>query len=138
MKPKEIHDPVKVDQHIEQYSEEFQSLINTIRKSILGLDSDIAEHIKWKSPAFYYTGKMASSDPKTYPRDLLVLHLRHENILLIFPTGSKVIDTTGIMEGRYEDGRRMVPIKDLKDFQNKESKLHTVIKTWVSVSAQNT
>jgi len=132
MNSKEIHDPVKVNRHIEQYSEEFQSLINTIRESLLNLNPHIVEHIKWNSPAFFYTGPMAASDPKTYSRDLLVLHLRNENILLIFPTGSKVTDTTGIMEGSYQDGRRMIPIKDMKDFHNKESKLHTVIKAWIS------
>jgi len=39
MNSKEIHDPVKVNRHIEQYSEEFQSLINTIRGKLTKLES---------------------------------------------------------------------------------------------------
>lgn len=107
-------------------------LLEAIRQTILGIDKSIGEQIKWNAPSFYYTGEMKPFDPKEYKRDIVVFNLRkQEYVLLIFPTGAKIKDTSGILEGDYTDGRRMIKIADMKDLKSKEKNLQKVIKSWL-------
>ncbi len=109
-------------------------VMQALREAILEADPKVAEHIKWNSPAFYYNGEMAPFDPKEYKRDIVVYNVRKPGeILLIFPTGSKVNDTSGILEGNYTDGRRMVTIKSMEDLNSKKGSLQTVIKQWIEL-----
>jgi len=63
---------------------------------------------------FFYSGEMKPFDPKKYKRDLAVLNIDKE-IMLVSPTGASINDTTGVLEGTYTDGRRLVYFKDLED-----------------------
>jgi len=54
-----------------------QLAIEYLRQVILSIDSEIAEHIKWNSPAFFFSGEMKPFDPKEYKRDILVMNLRN-------------------------------------------------------------
>jgi hypothetical protein len=63
---------------------------------------------------FYYTGDIAPFDPKEYKRDIVVMHLRKQNhVLLIFPTGEKISDLQKLFENNPTDGRRMVVLHSL-------------------------
>ena len=42
-------------------------------------------------------------------------------------------DTSGLLEGDYKDGRRIIMFKDLKDVKAKEKALQQVIKTWLKL-----
>lgn len=107
--------------------------ITYLRKIILDTDLEIAEHIKWNSVSFYYSGDMKLFDPKEYKRDLLVLNVhRKEGILVVFPTGDRIHDTFGLLEGNYSDGRKMAKIKDLEDAKTKKEALQNAIKNWIS------
>ena len=53
--------------------------------------------------------------------------------MLVFPSGAKVNDTSGLLEGDYKDGRRIVIFKDLKDVKAKEKFLRQVIKDWLKL-----
>jgi hypothetical protein len=57
-------DSALVSQHISQLPGNIQPAVEYLRRSILSIDDQIAEHIKWNSPAFYYKGEMKASDPK--------------------------------------------------------------------------
>ena len=103
-------------------------IIETIRKIILSTDKEIAEHIKWNNPSFYYTGEMKPIDPKEYKRDLIAMNLYKGRIMLVFPSGVKVNDTSGLLEGDYKDGRRLAIFTDMKDVKAKEKNLQAVIK----------
>src|SRR5690606_784847 len=102
-----------------------------VREAILETDTEVGEHIKWNSPAFYYTGDMKPFDPKEYKRDIVVYNVRKGSILLVFPTGAVIEDITGILEGSYTDGRRMVTLKSMAEFESKKEALQKVIKLWL-------
>ncbi len=108
------------------------SLVEAIRRVILSADKTVGEQIKWNAPAFFYTGEMKAFDPKEYKRDIVVMNLRQKGyILLIFPTGATIKDTSGLLEGDYEDGRRMVKIIDKADLKKKEKGLLKIIQTFL-------
>lgn len=124
----------QVTQHIAKMTPQVAQTMQAIREVILETSPEIGEHIKWNSPAFYYTGEMKAFDAKEYKRDLVVYNLRKNgSIMLVFPTGATINDTTGILEGNYTDGRRMVTVTDITDLQNKKQALQTVIKQWLDL-----
>ncbi len=126
-------DREQVDQHIAKLSPHIQSAIQYLRQVMLSIDNEIAEHIKWNSPAFYYSGEIKAFDPKQYKRDILVMNLRKDKIMCVMPTGMNIKTNVDILEGDYADGRRMIYFKDLEDIQQKESKLRATIKEWLSL-----
>ncbi|MHA4844325.1 DUF1801 domain-containing protein [Flavitalea antarctica] len=117
---------------IEKLDSPLGKLVQKIRKAILETDPAIAEQVKWNSPAFYYTGDIKPFDPKEYKRDIVVINLHRGNPLLIFPTGATITDTTGLLEGNYSDGRRIVTVKDEKDFESKKDALQITIRQWLT------
>jgi hypothetical protein len=128
-----LSDTEQVTQFIQQSKHPLADVMQALREIILDTDTEIGEHIKWNAPAFYYNGEMANFDAKEYKRDLVVYNIRKEDsILLIFPTGAVIDDTTGILEGSYTDGRRMVTIKNMDDLNAKKVGLQTAIKDWLS------
>jgi hypothetical protein len=64
---------------------------------MLPIDENIAEHIKWNSPAFYYSGEMKNFDTKEYKRDILVMNLRKDKITCVLPTGMNIKQLTKIL-----------------------------------------
>lgn len=127
-----LSDTEQVTQFIQQSKHPLADVMQALREIILETDTEISEHIKWNAPAFYYNGTMSDFDAKEYKRDLVVYNIRKEDsILLIFPTGAVIDDTTAILEGKYADGRRMVTIKNMDDFNAKKEALRAVIKDWL-------
>ena len=132
-KSKDINDPAAVTAYIKTLEPALAELIEEIRRIILSSDKKIGEQIKWNSPAFFYTGDMKPFDPKEYKRDLVVINIRKGYALLVFPTGATVKDSTGLLEGTYTDGRRMITLKDLPDVKTKSKGLQKVIKDWLKL-----
>lgn len=128
-----LSDQEQVSQHIAKLEPELSKIIETIRQIILGTDNEIEERIKWNNPSFYYTGEMKPFDPKEYKREIVVLNLHKNRIMLVFPSGAKVNDTSGLLEGDYIDGRRLVTFKDMADVNFKEHQLRSVIKQWLTL-----
>lgn len=131
-KDKDISNPAEVSAHITKLPPDIIPIIEYIRKTILATDPVIGERIKWNNPSFFYTGELPPFDPKTYKRELIVMNLHKGRVMLVFPSGAKVNDTTGFLEGDYKDGRRTVVFKDLADVQARKEQLQTVIKVWLS------
>jgi hypothetical protein len=125
-------DSQKVTDYINSTDVQFKSTIELLRKIFLNSDTEIAEHIKWNSPSFYYNGAMKDFDAKEYKRDLAVLNLHRGKLLIVFPTGNKIDRQTGLIGKDYPDGRRIVEIKDLEDAQNKTEALTKGIKDWIA------
>jgi hypothetical protein len=130
---KDINDPQSVTDFINKLDLPFAELVETIRQLILSTSPDIAEQIKWNSPSFFYSGDMKPFDPKAYKRDIIVLNIRKNVALLIFPTGAIINDTTKILEGNYADGRRMVTFKTLDEVKAKADGLRKVIRQWLAL-----
>ena len=61
------------------------------------------------------------------------MNLFKGRIMLVFPSGAKLIDKSGLLEGDYKDGRRITVFKDLNDFKEKEKALRKVIKDWLKL-----
>ena len=124
-------DVKEVESFIKKLDAEIAGTVQQIRKTILGAHADVGERIKWNHPSFYYTGEMKPFDPKEYKREIAVFNLHKGRIMLVMPSGAKAGDTTGLLEGDYKDGRRIITFKDGDDFKLKEKALKTVIQKWV-------
>lgn len=129
---KDIHDPKSVTEFIQKLKPEIGKIIETIRQFILNTDNAVGEQIKWNSPSFFYQGEMKPFNPKEYKRDIVVLNIRKGTALPVFPTGATIKDTSGILEGNYEDGRRMVTLKNMEEVKTKGKNLQKLIQEWLN------
>src|SRR6185436_12340233 len=132
-KTTKLTDSEQVTEHIKKLGPGLGKIIQTLREIILDTDKEIGERIKWNNPSFYYTGEMKPFDPKEYKREIVVFNLYKGRIMLVFPSGAKVNDETGLLEGDYKDGRRITIVKDMKDMNSKEKALQKVIKKWLKL-----
>ena len=128
-----LSDEEQVTAHIQKLDPALGDIIQAIRDIILSTDKEIGEQIKWNNPSFYYTGEMKPFDPKEYKRDMIVMNLHKGRIMLVFPSGAKVNDSTGFLEGDYKDGRRTAVFKDIEDVKSKTETLQAVIKDWLKL-----
>lgn len=130
-KPLTLPESEQVTAHIRKLDPSLAETVETLRQIILSADNEVGEQIKWNSPSFYYTGEMKPFDPKEYKRDIVVMNLHKGNIMLVFPTGASIKDTTGLLEGDYKDGRRLIKFRDLDDVNAKSRSLQKIIKDWL-------
>lgn len=128
-----LTDSEQVTQHIQQLTPSIQPAVEYLRQVMLSINKEIGEHIKWNSPAFYYSGEMQEFSAKEYKRDILVMNLRKDKIMCVLPTGMSIKKNTDILEGDYTDGRRMIHFTDLQDIKKKEPQLKKAIKEWLSL-----
>jgi hypothetical protein len=126
-----LTDEQQVSEHIKKLEPGLSKVVETIRQIVLSTDKEIGERIKWNNPSFYYTGEMKPFDSKEYKREIIVMNLFKGRIMLVFPSGAKINDTSGFLEGDYKDGRRTVIFKDLSDVKSNERILQKVIKAWL-------
>ena len=132
-KATKLSDKEAVSKQIKKLDPAFIKTIEYLRKIILATDKEIGERIKWNNPSFYYTGDMKPFDPKEYKREIIVLNLFKNRIMLVFPSGAKVNDNSGLLEGNYKDGRRIITFLDLSDIKSKETLLKEIILKWLSL-----
>ena len=130
---KKISDSEQVTAHVKKLERTLGKTVETIRQIILSTDKEIGERIKWNNPSFYFTGEMKPFDPKEYKREIVVLNLYKGRIMLVFPSGAKVNDKTGLLTGDYKDGRRITIFKDMKNVKSKEKDLQKIIKDWLKL-----
>ena len=100
---------------------------------VLSIDTEISERIKWNNPSFYYKGEMKPFDPKEYKREIAVFNLFKKRIMLVFPSGAKINNASGLLEGDYKDGRRLIIFKNLIDVKSKEKSLRNIVKDWLKL-----
>ncbi|MDN3586309.1 DUF1801 domain-containing protein [Pedobacter aquatilis] len=121
----------QVSAYVKTLEAQLAEVTEAIRSIMLSIDDDISEHIKWNSPSFYYTGKMKDFDAKEYKRDIAVLNLNRNRIMLVLPTGARITEGLDILEGKYADGRRLIIFKDLDDVLAKAEKIKLIVKNWL-------
>ena len=132
-KSAKLSDHDQVTAHIQKLDPVIGKLIETLRQIILTTDKQISERIKWNNPSFYYSGEMKPFDPKEYKRELIVLNLYKNRIMLVWPSGAKLKINTGLLEGDYKDGRRLIIFKDIDDVLSKKNHLQHAIEEWISL-----
>lgn len=126
-------DSEQVTEHIAKLEPYLATIIEYLRKLILNAHPEVAERIKWNNPSFYYMGEMAPFNPKEYKREIIVMNLHKGKIMLIWPSGAKLNNQSGILEGNYSNGRRLLIFKDLADVQVKENVLQALVREWVGL-----
>lgn len=128
-----LSDKEQVDQHVAKLDLALRPTIDYLRKVILAVDPQIEERIKWNNPSMFYAGEMKPFDPKEYKREMVVFNLHKGRIMLVFPSGAKVNDTTGLLEGKFSDDRKIAVFADLDDVKAKEKDLQQILKIWLSM-----
>ncbi|MEJ7693359.1 DUF1801 domain-containing protein [Daejeonella sp.] len=131
MAKSKLSDSEQVTEHIQKLQQPAAEAVELIRQIFLTADKQISEQIKWNSPSFYYNGDMKPFDPKEYRRDIAVTNLHKGRLMLVFPTGAKIDDPSGLLEGKFTDGRKIVNFMDADDVKAKEENLRAVIKDWL-------
>jgi hypothetical protein len=124
----------KVDAYLASLNHPLAQVVKKLRRIILSISDEIGEEIKWNAPTFFYAGPMKPTNPKEYRRYIVVFNLlRKDCIRLVFPSGAKVKDSSGILEGDYADGRRLAMFYDAKDVRSKEKALRAVVTRWLKL-----
>ena len=127
-------EPAKVDAYMKKLKHPLAKVVAELRKIILSTNQEIGEEVKWNAPTFFYSGPMKPTNPKEYRRYLVVFNLfKQDCIRLVFPSGAKVNDASGLLEGDYADGRRLALFSSLKEVKSKEKSLRAVITKWLKV-----
>jgi len=127
-------EPRKVDAYIAKLKHPLAPVVKKLRRMILSVDGEIGEEIKWNAPTFFYAGPMKPSNPKEYRRYIVVFNLfRKDCIRLVFPSGARVKDSSGLLEGDYADGRRLAMFYSVEDAVSKEKALRGVISKWLEL-----
>jgi hypothetical protein len=125
-------EPEKVDAFMQALKHPLANVVETIRKIILSTDREIGEEIKWNAPTFFYSGEMKPFNPKEHKRYLVVFNLYQKDcIRLVFPSGARVNDKSGLLEGDYLDGRRLALFHNMEEVKSKKAALQSVIKKWL-------
>jgi hypothetical protein len=127
-------EPAKVDAYMKKLKHPRKDVVEALRQIILSADKEIGEEIKWNAPTFFYTGKMEPFNPKEYKRYIVVFNLYQKDcIRLVFPSGAKVNDKTGFLQGEYADGRRLAFFPNVAEVESKKKILQAVIKKWLGL-----
>jgi hypothetical protein len=75
---------------------------------------------------------MEPSNPKEYKRYLVVFNLyRKDCIRLVFPSGARVNDKSGLLEGDYADGRRLAHFHNTEEVISRKGPLQSLIREWL-------
>jgi hypothetical protein len=124
-----ISEPGKVDQYMNGLKHPLKEAAAYLRKLILSTDKSIGESIAWNAPVFYFTGKMEAFDPKEYKRYIVGFNFfKQDTLRIIFLRGADVKDKTGILEGDYKDGRRLISFKNIDAIKENEKALNDIVK----------
>src|SRR5437763_6922105 len=114
-------EPEQVDAYLRAIKHPLKRVVEELRAIILNTDSRIGEEIKWNAPAFFYTQTMAQFDPKQHRRHVVVFNLFQENcVRLVFPSGARIEDTSGLLVGDYADGRRLALFSSIEEVHSKK------------------
>ncbi len=103
-----------------------------LRGIILDTDKTVGEEIAWNAPAFFYTGKMKRFNPKLYKRHIIVFNFFKKDCLrLIFISGARLNDKSGMLQGDYKDGRRIALFCNIDEVITNEKILRRLVKKWL-------
>ncbi|MFI5152951.1 MAG: DUF1801 domain-containing protein, partial [Chitinophagales bacterium] len=124
----------QVDAFMKKLKHPLLKVVKSLRKIILSSNKEVGEEIKWNAPSFFYSGKMRPSDPKEYKRYIVNVNLfRQDCIRLIFHTGKKLNDPSGLLLGDFKDERKMASFYSLEEVRKHEKALQKFIWDWLDM-----
>ena len=127
-------DPEQVNAYMQQLNHPMKEAAAALRTIILNAHKEIGEEIYWNAPSFFYTGKMKPFAPKEYKRVIAVFNFYKKDCLrVIFLTGAKLNDASGLLTGGYGDGRRIALFYSLEQVQANEKNLQKLIRKWLTL-----
>ncbi len=127
-----VSEPEKVDEFMDNLKYPLSDLVKYLRELVLSTDKHIGEGIFWNAPTFYFTGTMKPFDPKEYKRYIVGFNLFQKDcVRLIFLRGASVNDSSGLLEGNYNDGRRIALFRSIEETKSKEKDLKKILKLLV-------
>lgn len=124
---------VTVDAYLANLEHPMKDGVLALRKTILGVDSEITEQIKWNAPSFCYGG----DDRITFR----LLPNGKGGLQLIFHRGAKskdtsdftFVDPSGLVEWAAPD-RGVVTFKNADEIAPNTPKLVKLIKAWLKAT----
>ena len=123
----------QVDSYMRKLKHPLADVVEALRRVILSAHSEIGEEIKWNAPSFFFTGPMRPFNPKEYKRHIIVFNLHRKDCMrLVFPSGARIGDTSGLLKGDYADGRRLALFSCMADVESKGPALQRVIRKWLT------
>lgn len=129
-----LSQPDVVNDYMKKLKHPLKDVAKTLRQIILNSDKTIGEEIFFNAPSFFYSGKMKPFNPKKYKRLIVTFNFfKKDCIRLIFLTGGKLNDTSGLLTGDYTDGRRLALFYNMEDVKNNEKIMQKLIKKWLSL-----
>lgn len=106
-----------------------KSLVEAIRRSILGIDPAIAEGIKWNAPSFRTVEYFATVNLREKNGVGVILHLG-ARARDLGPDGIVIDDPTALLKWLAKD-RAMIVCADLQDFRAKQAAFEVVVNRWL-------
>lgn len=119
----------RVSEFMKSLDHPLKHMAEELRQIILNTDPSIGEEILWRSPSFFYTGKMMPFKTREYKRTIVSINLVKKNrITLIFLKGGNVKDPSGLLEGTNSDGRRFAFFNKSSNVYSSKRDLERVVK----------
>jgi hypothetical protein len=114
---------VIVDAYLRDVDHPFKAEMSAVREIILGVSPKISERIKWNAPSFFYKDDLGAFNPRA---------TEFAHLILLFPDGQGMQDSSGLLEGQHKD-RREVKFHGMDDVKKKKPALERLIKRWVAL-----
>ena len=131
--PTKPSEPDKVDAYMKDLKHPLAGVAIALREIILKTDPEIGEEIKWNAPAFFYSGELPPVKPKEYKRHIVVFNFyKQDCIRLVFPSGSRIKDKSGLLEGDYRDGRRLAVFHNMREVESRKETLQQIARQWLA------
>lgn len=112
-----------VDSYFRDIDHPFKAEMEAVRAIILGVSDKIAERIKWNAPSFYYKEDLGAFNPRA---------TEYAHLILLFPDGAGMDDSSGLLEGSHKD-RREARFHGLDDVKAKKRALEKLVKNWIAL-----
>jgi hypothetical protein len=128
-----ISEPEKVEAYLQQLEHPLMNLVVYLRKTILAVHPEIGEGIYWNVPTFYFTGKMKPFNAKDYKRYIVGLNFyKQDTIRLVLLRGAEASNESGLLEGDYKDGRRLISFKSVDDVKSTQIAFENIIRELIA------
>jgi hypothetical protein len=116
-------DKAVVDAYMQDVDHPFKAEMQAVRQIILDASDKIGERIKWNAPSFFYKEDLGAFNPRA---------TEYAHLILLFPDGAGMDDSSGLLEGKHKD-RREAKFHGMDDVKAKKPALEKLVKRWVAL-----